>query len=65
MLLKHVLVLAMLGMGFWFNAVKRVGPMLRSNSGSGEAIRRYRNYTFSMAVCGALILLFTALAQAE
>ena len=26
MLVKHILVLAMIGMGFWFNAILRVRP---------------------------------------
>jgi uncharacterized membrane protein len=65
MLVKHLLVLAMLGMGFWYNAIRRVGPMLRSNTGAEEAVTRFRTYTYSMAACGCLILLLTALAQVE
>lgn len=64
MLLKHILVLAMIGMGFWYNAILRVGPMMSSNNPE-QAITRFRNYVNMMAVCGVLILLLTALAQVE
>jgi hypothetical protein len=33
MLVKHVLILGMIAIGFWFNAILRVGPMLNSNTG--------------------------------
>lgn len=64
MLLKHILVFAMIGMGFWYNAILRVGPMMSSNNPE-QAITRFRNYVNMMAVCGVLILLLTALAQVE
>lgn len=64
MLLKHILVFAMIGMGFWYNAILRVGPMMSSNNPE-QAIVRFRNYVNMMAVCGVLILLLTALAQVE
>lgn len=64
MLLKHILVFAMIGMGFWYNAILRVGPMMSSNNPE-QAIARFRNYVNMMAVCGVLILLLTALAQVE
>lgn len=65
MLIKHVLILGMIGMGFWFNAIFRVGPMMRSNFGSEQAILRFRLYANLMAISGVLILLLTALAQVE
>ena len=65
MLVKHLLILGMIGMGFWFNAILRVGPMLRSNSGAEQATGRFRLYANLMAISGMLILLFTALAQVE
>jgi hypothetical protein len=65
MLIKHVLILAMIGMGFWFNAVLRVGPMMRSNNGAELASRRFRLYANLMAISGVLVLLLTALAQIE
>jgi len=64
MMLKHVLVFAMIGIGFWFNAILRVGPMMSSNNPE-QAIVRFRQYVNAMAVCGVLVLLLTALAQVE
>lgn len=64
MLVKHVLIVVMIGMGFWFNAILRVGPLMSSNN-SAAAILRFRKYVNAMAVCGVLILLLTALAQVE
>ena len=65
MLVKHLIILGMIGMGFWFNAVLRVGPMMRSNSGSEQATYRFRMYANLMAISGVLVLLLTALAQVE
>jgi len=64
MLVKHILIVAMIGMGFWFNAIMRVGPMMSSNYPE-QAIIRFRKYINAMAVCGVLVLLLTALAQVE
>ena len=64
MLVKHILVIAMIAMGFWFNAIMRVGPMMSSNNPE-QAIVRFREYVNAMAVCGVLVLLLTALAQVE
>jgi hypothetical protein len=55
----------MIGMGFWFNAILRVGPLMSSNTGAAQAISRFRWYANAMAVCGVLVLFFTALAQVE
>ena len=65
MLVKHILIVAMIGMGFVFNAFLRVGPMMSSNSGAEEAISRFGLYSRLMALCGVLVLLLTALAQFE
>lgn len=65
MLVKHTLIVAMIAMGFVFNAILRVGPMMSSNSGAGQAILRFRLYSQLMAICGVLVLLLTALAQFE
>ena len=65
MLAKHILVLGMIAMGFWFNAILRVGPLMSSNTGSVRAIARFRWYSTAMAVFGTLILFFTAFAQIE
>ena len=65
MLVKHILVLGMLAMGFWFNAILRVGPLMSSNTGAMQAIARFRWYSNAMAISGVLVLLLTALAQVE
>jgi len=64
MLLKHVLVIAMIGMGFWNNVILRVGPMMSSNNPE-QAIIHFRKYVNAMAICGVLILFLTALAQVQ
>ena len=64
MLVKHILIIAMIAMGFWFNAIMRVGPMMSSNN-PDQAIVRFRKYVNAMVVCGVLVLLLTSLAQFE
>ena len=64
MLVKHILILVMIALGFWYNAILRVGPLMSSNSPE-QAIARFRKYINVMAVCGVLVLLLTALAQVE
>jgi uncharacterized membrane protein len=65
MLIKHVLILAMLAIGFWFNAILRVGPMMRSNNSADLALSRFSLYSNLMAITGLVVLLLTALAQVE
>jgi uncharacterized membrane protein len=65
MLIKHLLVVGMIGLGFWYNAVLRVGPMMVSNNNADLGIRRFRMYSNLMAISGVLVLLLTALAQVE
>lgn len=64
MLVKHILIVVMIVMGFWYNAILRVGPMLSSNNPE-QAVVRFRKYVNMMAICGVLVLLLTALAQVE
>lgn len=64
MLVKHILVIAMIGMGFWYNAILHVGPMMSSNH-PGPAIARFQTYANVMAICGVLVLLLTAFAQVK
>ncbi len=64
MLVKHLLIVGMIGMGFWFNAILRVGPQMRSNSSAAQAMSQFRGYANAMALCGVLVLLLTAFAQA-
>lgn len=65
MLLKHVLIFGMIGLGFWYNAFLRVGPMMASNNSAELGIRRFRTYSNLMTIAGVLVLLLTALAQVE
>jgi hypothetical protein len=64
MLVKHLIIVLMIALGFWYNAILRVGPMMNSNSPE-QAITRFRKYNYAMAICGVLVLLLTALAQVE
>jgi uncharacterized membrane protein len=65
MLIKHLLVIGMIGLGFWFNAILRVGPMMGSNNSAELGIRRFRTYSNLMAISGVLVLLLTAFAQVQ
>ena len=65
MLVKHLLIVGMIGLGFWYNGLLRVGPMMASNNNAGLGLRRFRMYSRLMAICGVLVLLLTALAQVE
>lgn len=65
MLVKHILIVGMIGAGFFFNAILRVGPMLSSRNGGQQAYARFRLFVNSMAVSGVLVLLLTALAQIQ
>lgn len=64
MLVKHILIAVMIALGFWCNAILRVGLMLRSNNPE-QAIVRFRKYVNAMAICGVLVLLLTTLSQAQ
>ncbi|WKZ37410.1 MAG: hypothetical protein QY332_05635 [Anaerolineales bacterium] len=64
MLIKHILILVMIALGFWYNAILRVGLMMSSKEPE-QAIARFRKYVNRMAVCGVLVLLLTALAQVD
>jgi len=65
MLIKHVLIAGMVVMGFWFNAILRVGPLMSSNNNADQAIARFRVYSKLMAASGLIVLFLTALAQVE
>ncbi|CAG1013825.1 hypothetical protein ANAEL_04813 [Anaerolineales bacterium] len=65
MLIKHILIVGMIGAGFWFNAILRVGLMLSSNTGLPQAFNRFRFYANGMAVTGTLVLLLTAFSQVK
>jgi uncharacterized membrane protein len=63
MLVKHLLIVGMIGLGFWYNALLRVGPMMVSSNNAELGIRRFRMFSTLMAISGVLVLLLTALAQ--
>lgn len=63
MLIKHIIVVGMLVAGFWFNAVKRVGPEVRTNPDPSQALAPFSLYTKLMAIAGTLVLLLTAVSQ--
>jgi hypothetical protein len=65
MLVKHILMVVMIGAGFWFNAIWRVGPMLSSRNGAEQAYGRFKLYVNIMAISSVLVLLLTALAQIQ
>jgi uncharacterized membrane protein len=65
MFTKHILVFGMLALGFWFNAILRVGPMMSSNNSAELGIKRFRSYSNWMTILGVLVLLLTALAQVQ
>jgi uncharacterized membrane protein len=65
MLVKHVLILGMLVVGFWFNAILRVGPSMSSNTGALTGLERFQRYVYWMAILGVLVLFLTALSQVQ
>ena len=65
MFLKHGLILAMLAIGFWYNAIQRVGPSLASSNRASQTFDQFRLYTNWMAVLGLLVLLLTAISLGE
>jgi uncharacterized membrane protein len=65
MLVKHIVIVVMIALGFWFNFIQRVGPALRSNSGAAQGVAKFRQYSNAMTVCGVLVLALTALAQVQ
>ena len=65
MLIKHLLIMGMIGLGFWYNAFLRGGPMMASSNNADLGIRRFRMYSNLMAISGILVLLLTALSQVE
>ena len=65
MLIKHIVILVMIGLGFWFNFLQRVGPAMRSSSGAAQGVAKFRQYSNIMAVCGVLVLALTAFSQVQ
>jgi len=65
MLVKHILILGMIGMGFWYNGLMRVGPLMSSNTGAKQALSSFRQFSNLMAIFGLLVLLLTAISQTQ
>ncbi len=65
MLIKHIIILVMIGLGFWFNALQRVGPAMRSSTRAAQGVEQFRRYSTIMAACGVLVLALTALSQVQ
>jgi uncharacterized membrane protein len=65
MLIKHIVILVMIALGFWYNALQRVGPAMRSNSGAAQGVAKFRQHSNLMAICGVLVLALTALSQVQ
>ena len=63
MLVKHIIVVLMLIAGFWFNAIKHVGPEARTNPDPSQGLAPFSLYAKFMAIAGALVLLLTAVSQ--
>jgi uncharacterized membrane protein len=63
MLVKHIIIVGMLIAGFWFNAIKRVGPEVRINPDPAQALAPFSLYAKLMAIAGVLVLLLTAVSQ--
>ena len=65
MLVKHVIIVGMIALGFWYNAILRVGPLMSSHNSTEQATRSFSQYSRLMAISGVLVLLLTALAQVQ
>ena len=65
MLIKHLVIVVMIGLGFWFNMLQRVGPAMRSNSGAAQGVAKFRQYSNQMSICGVIVLALTALSQVQ
>ncbi len=65
MLVKHIIVVVMIVLGLWYNVIKRVGQQLRSDPDLTQAFSQFRQYSLVMAIAGMLVLLLTAISQAQ
>ena len=65
MLVKHILIVVMIGAGFWFNAIWRVGPMMSSRNGAEQAYGRFKLFVNIMAISSVLVLLLTSVSQIQ
>lgn len=65
MLVKHTVVFIMVVLGFWYNAIQRVGPMATSPNQPAAGIARFKSHANWMAGLGLLVLLLTAFSQVQ
>lgn len=63
MLAKHIVIVVMVLIGFWFNAIRRAGPGMLSTSNSSLALKRFKRYCNAMSVCGVFVIALTAIGQ--
>jgi uncharacterized membrane protein len=63
MLAKHIVIIVMVLIGFWFNAIRRTGPGMLSTTNSKLGFKQFDQYCISMSVCGVLILVLTTIGQ--
>jgi uncharacterized membrane protein len=64
MLVKHIVILVMVALGFWYNFIQRVGQSLRSHPTDTQQMAHFRRYCTAMTIGGILVLVLTAFAQA-
>ena len=63
MLAKHIVIVLMLFIGFWFNAIKRAGKGMLSTSNAAVAYLRFKRYILLMSVLGMIVLILTGIGQ--
>ncbi len=63
MLIKHIVILLMVVLGFWFNAIKRVGAGMLSTSNAEAGYVQFKRYCVWMMVSGVVVLVLTGVGQ--
>lgn len=61
MLAKHIVIMVMVLIGFWFNAIRRAGPGMLSTSNAALGFKRFNQYCNVMSISGILVLVLTAI----
>jgi uncharacterized membrane protein len=65
MLLKHILVVGMILVGMVYNAILRIGQQAKTGRDMPRVVKQFKQYAYLMAGLGVLILLLTAISQAQ
>jgi len=65
MLVKHLLALGMVAIGFWVNVIWRAGQRMRTDEDPTQALGRFRWYAYGMGLLGVTVLLLTAISQVQ